>query len=161
MIRKFELLTDDQRHIILFDGVCNLCNGSVQLIIKLDKKKIFRFAPLQSEAGKFLLHSVGLPANHRDSFVYIQKDRFFLRSDALLNVAKTLGGLWRLAYVFILLPRGIRDLGYSVIAKNRYKWFGKKDECMAPTPELRKRFLQPPGANGHFTGYTNAKKKEN
>lgn len=130
-----------ERHIILFDGVCNLCNRSVQSVIRKDKKGIFKFASLQSDAGKELLKEIGLPSDNLHSFVYIKNNSFYIRSDAALQVAKTLGGGWKALSYFKVVPRVIRDFFYNTIAKNRYKWFGKKDKCMVPSPELRARFL--------------------
>lgn len=128
--------------IILFDGVCNLCNGFVQFIIKRDPNAKFNFASIQSERGQSLLKKMGLPTNDFDSFVYIKGDNYFLKSSAGLNVLKDLGRLWQLFYVFIVIPKFIRDFFYSIIAKTRYKIFGKRDFCMIPTPEIKQRFLE-------------------
>lgn len=127
-------------HIILFDGVCNLCNSAVQYVIKRDVKGLFKFASLQSEAGKALLVRSGLPPDHLKSFVYIYGNRFYTRSTAALKVAKQLKGPVRLLYGFIIIPGVIRDLVYDFIAKNRYRLFGRKDTCMIPTPQLKERF---------------------
>ncbi|MFT3901908.1 MAG: thiol-disulfide oxidoreductase DCC family protein [Niabella sp.] len=129
------------RHIILFDGVCNLCNGAVRFIIKHDKQQVFRFAPLQSDAGKELLWKGTLPENNMESFVYIKGDKYYQQSDAVLQVARTLGGVWKLLYVFVVLPRAWRDMVYKLISGNRYRLFGKREYCMTPTPELENRFL--------------------
>lgn len=131
----------DSQPILLFDGVCNLCNGAVQFVIKNDKKQRFRFAALQSEAGASLLKTYGLPPDALDTFIVITKNKSLTRSTAALEVAKTIGGIWALAYVFIIIPKFIRDGIYNWVAKNRYRWFGKKDSCMIPTPELQERFL--------------------
>lgn len=135
-------MTNSEPHILLFDGVCNLCNGIVQFVIKRDPKAKFKFAALQSESGQALLKKFGLPANHFHSFVYIHGDRYFLQSSAALYVLKELRGLWKLLYVFIILPTPLRDFFYSIIAKRRYQLFGKRDTCMVATPELKQRFLQ-------------------
>ncbi len=127
--------------IILFDGVCNLCNGAVQFIIRHDKNKIFRFASLQSEAGRHLLVRHNLPAAQLDSFILVENDKAYDRSTGALRVAKKLNGLIPLLYGFIIVPKFIRNGVYNWVARNRYKWFGKKEECMIPTPELRARFL--------------------
>jgi predicted DCC family thiol-disulfide oxidoreductase YuxK len=127
--------------VILFDGVCNLCNRSVQFIIKRDKKKQFLFASLQGKTGGELLKKFDLPANVFNSFILIEGENIYSRSTAALRIAKQLGGGWKLLYGFMILPRFIRDAIYNLIAKNRYKWFGKRDECMIPTPELKERFL--------------------
>mgnify|MGYP001272979165 CR=1 FL=1 len=126
------------KYIILFDGVCNLCNGAVQFVIKRDKQEQFMFGSLQGQAGQAYLRRFGLDFT---SFVLIEDDKAYTRSTAALRTAKHLGGLWKLLYVFIIVPRFIRDAVYNRIAGNRYKWFGKKDACMVPTPALRARFL--------------------
>lgn len=128
--------------IILFDGVCNLCNGFVQFIIKRDPEAKFKFASIQSESGQSLLNKLGLPTNDFDSFVYIKGDTYFLKSSAGLNVLKDLGGVWQLFNVFVIIPIFIRDFFYNFIAKTRYKIFGKRDTCMIPTPEIKQRFLE-------------------
>lgn len=133
---------DNNTQIILFDGICNLCNGSVQFLIKRDKKAKFKFASLQSASGQSLLLKFGLPKDDFHSFVYIKGDHYFIKSDAGLNVLKDMRGLWQLFYVFILIPKFIRDFIYSSIAKKRYKLFGKRDTCMVPTPEIKQRFLE-------------------
>jgi predicted DCC family thiol-disulfide oxidoreductase YuxK len=127
--------------IILFDGVCNVCSGAVQFVIKRDKKNNFRFASLQSVEGQKLLTHYKLPANDFNSFVLIENDSVYLKSDGALRVAKKLAGLWPLLYGFIIVPKFLRDSIYDLIARNRYKWFGKKDSCMIPTPEIREKFL--------------------
>jgi predicted DCC family thiol-disulfide oxidoreductase YuxK len=127
------------KYIILFDGVCNLCNGAVQFVIKHDKKKKFLFGSLQGRAGQAYLRSFNLDFT---SFVLVEEDKAYTRSTAALRTAKHLGGVWKFMYVFIIVPRFIRDAIYNWIAKNRYKWFGKKDACMVPTQELRARFLE-------------------
>lgn len=127
--------------VILFDGVCNLCNGAVQFIIKHDKKKQFRFASLQSEAGQQLLQQYNLPVNELNSFILIDEGKAYTRSTGALKVSKKLSGIWPMLYTFIIIPKIFRDSIYDMVARNRYKWFGKKDECMIPTPELKARFL--------------------
>lgn len=127
--------------IILFDGVCNLCNGLVQFVINHDKKSIFRFGSLQSEGGRVLLKEHGLPLNDYDSFVYVKDNRVYLKSTGALHVLKDLGGFYKLLYVFIAIPRPLRDFVYSLIAKSRYSLLGKRESCMLPTPELKNRFL--------------------
>ncbi len=127
--------------IILFDGVCNLCNSSVQYVIKHDSNAIFSFASLQGETGQQLLKQYNLSPSDLNSFVLIKDDKAYTRSTAALTVAKQLTGITKLLYGFIIVPRFIRDAVYNMIAKNRYKWFGKKDSCMIPTPALKSRFL--------------------
>ena len=128
--------------VILFDGVCNLCNASVQYVIKHDKKKLFRFASLQSSFGESVLKQYDLPVNTFNSFILLSDNKIYTRSTAALLVAKKLSGLIKLFYGFIIIPKFIRDFVYDVIAKNRYKWFGIKQTCMVPTPEQRNRFLE-------------------
>ena len=130
-----------QHPIILFDGICNLCNSSVQFVIKNDKKNKFMFASLQSNAGQQLLKQYQLPLQSFNSFVLIQNEKVFLKSTAALMVAKQLNGITKLLYGFIIVPVFIRNAVYNFIAKNRYKWFGKKDSCMIPTSKLKQRFL--------------------
>jgi len=128
------------RSIVLFDGVCNFCSDSVNFIIQHDTENKFMFAPLQSEKGIELRAKYGIEDNI-DSIVLIEDDQAFTRSTGALRIAKRLGGIWAAAYVLIIVPRPIRDYFYELFAKYRYRWFGKKDECMLPTPEIRARFL--------------------
>ena len=125
--------------IILFDGVCNFCDGSVNFIIEHDKKKYFKFAPLQSEAGQKYVEKFGLSAI--DSVILVEDDKVYTHSTAALKVAKHLSGIWSFFYAFIIIPKPIRDFFYKLFAKYRYKLFGKKDECMIPSPEVRAKFL--------------------
>jgi len=134
-------MRNNQTQIILFDGVCNLCNSMVQFTIKRDPNEKFKFASLQSESGQALLQKFGLSTRDFHSFVFISGDKYFLRSSAALHVLKELGGIWKVMYIFILIPRPLRDLFYRIIAGNRYSLFGKSDTCMIPTPELQQRFL--------------------
>lgn len=126
--------------IVLFDGICNYCNSMVNFAIRNDRKGRLRFAPLQSGAGRKLLQQYQVPPEI-DSVVFIENDRAFYYSDAALRIARHLQGPARLLYCFIVVPRFIREPIYKWIARNRYKWFGKKDSCMIPTPEVRNRFL--------------------
>ena len=132
----------NNRLIILFDGVCNFCNSSVNFVIKRDKKSVIKFAALQSEAGQLLLQQFNLPCVEFDSFIFIEGDKVYTASTAALKVSKYLKSPWPLLYGFITVPKFIRDGVYNWIAQNRYKWFGKKDQCMIPGPEVRNRFLQ-------------------
>lgn len=127
--------------IILFDGVCNLCNGAMQFVIKRDKKSYFNFASLQSVEAQKLLEKYTLPLSDFNSFILIENDKAYIKSTGALMVLKKLNGLWPLLYGFIIIPKFIRDKIYEWIACNRYKWFGKKNECMIPTPQLKTRFL--------------------
>lgn len=129
-------------HIILFDGVCNLCNNSVQFVLKNDTNAKFKFASLQSNAGQKLLAHFQLPLYEFNSFIYVAEDKIYTRSSAALRVAKELNFPWKLMFVFIIIPPFIRNFVYDTIAKNRYKWFGKRESCMIPTPDLKQRFLE-------------------
>jgi predicted DCC family thiol-disulfide oxidoreductase YuxK len=129
-------------HLILFDGICNLCNSAVQFVIRHDKKKLFKFASLQSESAKNILGQYNLPPTYTDSFILIENNEVFSRSTAALKVARQLDGLSSLLYGFIIVPGFIRNPLYDFIARNRYKWFGKKESCMIPTPGIESRFLK-------------------
>ena len=126
--------------VVLFDGVCNFCSDAVNFIIRHDRAGRFKFAPLQSEIGQELRAKYDI-AEDVDSIVLIENDQAFLHSTAGLRIAKGLGGIMSVAYIFIIVPTAIRDLFYKTFAKNRYRLFGKKDVCMIPTPEVRERFL--------------------
>ena len=123
------------KKIILFDGVCNLCNSSVQYVIKHDKKDIFRFVALQSDLGQKILKHIGI-------VLYEPRISYYYKSTAALQIARVLSGVFTLARVFTFLPTGISDTIYDYIAKNRYKWYGKKEACMIPTSELKAKFLE-------------------
>ncbi len=134
-------MRNNQHKIILFDGVCNLCNSSVQFVIKRDKNSAFRYAALQSERAVKELKARNEPIPEIDSVILIDGDNVYYRSDAALRIAKHLSGAWPLMQVFWIIPRFIRDAVYNFIGRNRYKWFGKQDSCMIPTPELKALFL--------------------
>ena len=131
------------KKIILFDGVCNLCDSSVQYIIKHDKKDVFRFVSLQSELGQKILNHIGINPKHIDSIVLYEPGiSYYYKSTAALEIAKGLSGIFTLATVFKILPAGIRDFIYDYVAKHRYKWYGKKESCMIPRPKLKSKFLE-------------------
>ena len=127
--------------IVFFDGVCNLCNHAIQFIIRHDQKKLFLFSPLQSAAGGAALQNLKSPLAP-DSIILFYDGRYFTRSAAALRIISLLGGGWRMFYAFMIVPRFLRDGVYSFVARHRYHWFGKKDQCMIPTPELSARFLK-------------------
>ncbi len=127
--------------IVVFDGVCNLCNWVVQLIIRHDPDGHFQFASLQSQAGKTLLASHGLNSLQPESVVLVRDGRVFTMSDAALEIARDMGFPFSAAYALMVLPQGLRDWAYRLIARHRYRLFGRRDSCMMPTPELRRRFL--------------------
>lgn len=127
---------------ILFDGVCNLCNGFVQFVIARDPHEQFRFASLGTPAAESLLSAAGVTGARPDSIVLVEEGRVYFRSDAPLRIARRLSFPWPLAYGLVAIPRVIRDRVYDAIAARRYAWFGKRDVCMVPTPALRRRFLE-------------------
>ncbi|MFK7951842.1 MAG: thiol-disulfide oxidoreductase DCC family protein [Ekhidna sp.] len=129
------------KSIVFFDGVCNLCNSSVQLIIKKDKRQTFQFASLQSEFAKKKLPASLINESELKSIVLMKGDQFFTKSTAALTIAKMLSGLWPILYIFIIIPKILRDFIYDIIATNRYNWFGKKDQCIIPSKQLKSRFL--------------------
>jgi len=132
---------EDNKSLLLFDGVCNLCNSSVQFILLRDKKDRFRFASLQSDYGQNLLREHNLPTESFNSLVLVENDKVYKKSTAALRIARKLKGLWPLLFAFIIIPPFIRNFVYDIIAKNRYRWFGKKEECMLPRPEWKQKFL--------------------
>ncbi len=127
--------------IILFDGVCNLCNSSVNFVIAHDKKNLFKFAPLQEKVGQNLIREFQIDPAKTDSIVLIDNGRAYVKSTAALRIARNLNGAYPLLYSFIILPAFLRNWVYDWVARNRYKWFGKKESCRIPTPELREKFL--------------------
>ncbi|MFS0864482.1 thiol-disulfide oxidoreductase DCC family protein [Fredinandcohnia sp. 179-A 10B2 NHS] len=126
--------------IVLFDGICNFCNSSVQFIIKRDSKGHYQFTSLQSKTGVSLLEKYGITKNI-ESIVLIEGDQFYTRSTAALRICRNLEGPYRLLAVLLVVPAPIRDVFYNFIAKNRYRWFGKQESCTIPSPEVRSRFL--------------------
>ena len=131
-----------QNPVILFDGVCNLCNGSVQFIINRDPSSIFRFAPLQSETGKKLISRFDLSNRKLDSIILIENNNYYLKSTAALKIVQSLGALWPLLSLLRLVPRPIRDYIYDIVARNRYNWYGKRVKCMIPGADIKSRFLE-------------------
>lgn len=127
--------------ILLFDGVCNLCNAAVQFILKRDRKGVFRFASLQSPVGQALLRHAGLPTGEISTVVLFENSQPYLRSEAGLRIARRLPGLWPLLYGLIVIPRPLRNRVYDWIARNRYRWFGKQESCLMPAPEWKARFI--------------------
>ncbi len=131
---------EEKHGVILFDGVCNLCDGFVQRIIVADQKDFFRFASLQSETGQNLLSAYPDLQNLK-SIVYLENGKVFTKSSAALKISSHLGGKWKILKIGYLLPKFLRNGVYDLIAKYRYNWFGKKEQCMVPTPELKAKFL--------------------
>lgn len=135
-------MLEKEKKIILFDGVCNLCNGAIQFVIKRDKKDMFRYATLQSKIGEQLIAERAIDTTKVDSIILIEPGvAYFTKSDAALQISKSFGGGWKLLSIFTWIPKSFRDVIYDLIARNRYNWFGRKDACMIPTPELQAKFL--------------------
>jgi len=133
---------EEGKKIILFDGVCNLCNGAIQFVIKRDKKDVFRYAPLQSEIGQQMISERGIDTFKTDSIILVEPGvAYYTKSEAALEIASEFGGLWPLFQIFKWMPASLRDMVYDFVARNRYTWFGKKNQCMIPTPELQAKFL--------------------
>ena len=132
----------ENKKIILFDGVCNLCNSSVQFVIERDEKDIFRFVALQSDLGIEIIKHIGIDITKTDSIIlYEPGTAYYYKSNAVIKIAETLGEFLSIIWIFKVLPLTIRDFVYDYIAKNRYQWYGKKESCMVPTPELQSKFL--------------------
>jgi predicted DCC family thiol-disulfide oxidoreductase YuxK len=128
--------------IVLFDGVCNFCNGTVLFIAKRDPGKNFRFAALQSPVGQAILRRFGLSTDELETLVLVEGDRVATRSTAALRICRRLSGAWPLEYALMAVPRPIRDLCYRLLARHRYRLFGRRDACVVPTPDLKERFLE-------------------
>jgi predicted DCC family thiol-disulfide oxidoreductase YuxK len=132
----------ENKKIILFDGVCNLCEQSIQYVIKHDKNDVFRFVALQSELGEKILNYLKIDSSKTDSIIlYEPGQAYFYKSDAALEILNSLGGFLKWSVIFKVIPSALRNPIYDYIAKNRYKWYGKKDACMIPTSELKAKFL--------------------
>ncbi|AFL82179.1 hypothetical protein Aeqsu_2728 [Aequorivita sublithincola DSM 14238] len=131
----------DNYKIVLFDGVCNLCNGAINYIIKRDKNNVFKFAALQSEIGKELITKFNIDTSKIDSIILIDGEKHYIKSSAALHISKALSGAYPLLFGLMIVPKFIRNAVYDYIARNRYKWFGKKESCMIPTAELKSKFL--------------------
>lgn len=127
--------------VLLFDGVCNLCDGFVQWLIRRDKARVFRYAPIQSEAGQSLFCQFDLPLDEISTVVLVEGNRIYTHADVSLRIGQLLGGWWKLTGLFYIVPPAIRNTIYNWVARNRYRWFGEKDQCMMPTPELKQLFL--------------------
>lgn len=130
------------KKIVLFDGVCNLCEASVLFVIEHDKNDVFRFVALDSEKGKNILNTIHLDRNKVDSIVlYVAENEYYIKSDAAIEIALHFDGLWKIMVVFKIIPKIVRNVIYDFVAKNRYKWFGKKENCLMPNPSLKNKFL--------------------
>ena len=131
----------DRHEIVLFDGVCNFCEASVNFIIKHDRRARFRFTPLQSEVGGEIQRRYNLDPSALDTLVLVERGKLYTKSTAALRVARRLSGVYPVFYAMIVVPPFVRDFLYDWFARRRYRWFGRKDECMAPTADIRERFL--------------------
>ena len=131
----------DDGPILLFDGVCNLCNGLVQFVIPRDPEGRLRFASLQSDVGRTLVERCGLSPDALDTLVLLEGDACYTKSTAALRLARHLGGIYGLLYALRYVPRSVRDVAYDVVADNRYRWFGRREQCMVPTGDIESRFL--------------------
>jgi predicted DCC family thiol-disulfide oxidoreductase YuxK len=128
-------------NLILFDGVCNFCNAAVQMVIEIDRQKVFKFAPIQSELGQQLYHQHGLDTSDIQTLMLVDEDKVWTKSDAVLEVLSRLDGGWQLLGAFKAMPQPIRDWAYSEFARQRFVLFGRRETCLIPTPELRERFM--------------------
>ena len=127
--------------VVYFDGVCNFCNGVINFIIRNDRNDYFRYTPLQSESGQKFLRDHQFPMQRLDTFYLAENGKIYSHSAAVLRILKRLGWKYSWMHGFIIVPAFIRDFFYEVISKNRYRWFGRKDQCMIPTAEERGKFL--------------------
>ncbi len=129
------------KSVVLIDGVCHLCQGLVRFIIPRDPKGRFLFASLQSEVAAKLLNGAGLESGQLSTVVLLEDGVYYTESAAVLRIARKLRFPWPAAYLFILVPRSLRNALYKFVARNRYRWFGRDEQCLLPTPEIRQRFL--------------------
>ena len=134
-------ILNSNKAIILFDGLCNFCNDSVNFIIDRDNDDYFRFTSIQSEAGQNMIKRYKIDITKTDSIILIKDNKYYIKSTAALKISRKITSLWKLFYILIIIPRPLRDIGYDIIARNRYKWFGKRETCRIPTPDEMKKFL--------------------
>lgn len=141
-MKPLEKQLPQDKKIILFDGVCNLCNASINYVIDRDEHDVFRFVSLQSDLGREIQQYLGITQQSLDSIIlYVPKEAYYTKSCAALKIMKEFKGLWKLMQIFTIIPKPIRNIVYDFIAKNRYKWYGKQEQCRIPTPELKAKFL--------------------
>ena len=129
------------KNLVVFDGVCVFCSRLVQFVLRHESDHVLRFTPMQSATGARLMRELGIDPEDAETFVLISEDAVFVKSDAALELTKHLGGAWKVLSAFRVLPRGLRDWGYDIFARNRYRWFGRYDECMLPSPGAEARFI--------------------
>lgn len=132
---------NEDKAIVLFDGICNFCSGAVLFLIKRDPDKYFRFAALQTEGGLSIMNKYDINSDIADSIILIEKNKAYYRSDAALRIARKLKGGWKLFYTAVIIPPFIRNFFYDFVARNRYRWFGKKNTCFIPGQHVRERFI--------------------
>jgi predicted DCC family thiol-disulfide oxidoreductase YuxK len=135
-------LSDLEKPLIVFDGICHLCTGFVRFVIRWDRDALFQFLPAQSPRGEMLYARLGLKSGDWDSNLLVLEGRVYTELDAFIEIARRFGGFWRLTPLLYAIPRSLRDWLYNRLARNRYRWFGKRDVCYLPTPELAPRFLE-------------------
>ncbi len=128
--------------VLLIDGHCNMCHGLAKFVVGRDKRAVFRFASLQSELGRRLLKEGGMPEDALETFVMVDNGKYYTKSTAALRIGRKLGWPWSVAYPAIVVPRFVRDRVYRFVARRRYRWFGRSESCLLPTPEMRSRFLE-------------------
>ena len=143
MSKSLNFKIPDGKKVILFDGVCNLCNDFVIKVIQKDKENVFLFAALQSNSGKQIVDFLGIDTSKIDSIILFEPElgNYYIKSSAGLKIMNEFSGIWRLMQIFTLLPESFNNVFYDLMARNRYSWFGKKESCMIPTPELKAKFL--------------------
>lgn len=130
------------KKIIVFDGVCNLCDNTIQFVIRHDKKDVYRFVSLQSELGQKIIRHLGISATMDSTILYEPNKAYYYKSDVAFRILKDISGIHKILLLFSVLPKSMLDSIYDYVAKNRYRWFGKKESCMIPTPELKDKFLE-------------------
>jgi len=128
--------------VLLIDGHCNMCHGLAKFVVGRDKRAVFRFASLQSELGRRLLKEGAMPEDALETFVMVDNGKYYTKSTAALRIGRKLGWPWSVAYPAIVVPRFVRDRVYRFVARRRYRWFGRSESCLLPTPEMRSRFLE-------------------
>jgi predicted DCC family thiol-disulfide oxidoreductase YuxK len=133
--------TNTDRAVVLFDGICNFCSSSVLFIIRRDPEGYFRFAALQTETGSILMKKHNINTDKTDSIILVENNLVYYRSSAALRIARKLKGGWKLFYTFIIIPPFIRNFFYDIVARNRYRWFGKRNYCFIPEPSMKERFI--------------------
>lgn len=141
MQKQSKYTNEPKKAIILFDGFCNLCNASVNFIIRRDRKDLFRFSTFQNDTGRAIAKKLGIENLVSDTLILYQHGKVHTQSTAALTIARKLNGLWPLLYAFIIVPPPLRNAIYNIISRNRYKWFGRRESCMIPSKGMLKKFI--------------------